>query len=189
MKSVNPKLLIGLVLVVVLVGFLKVMNPHRKYSSREYWATATITDVADIPFKALKPGNKNGGVLMWAAMASQDPIILRELVNRGADINESDGVFMGTPLTGAAGYSSSTEILDELINLGADITKRVNNKETALMIAAQYNKNTGIIEKLVSLGSDLNNKNSQGRTALDLAKKNKNNTAIEALELLMKEKS
>ena len=184
MKSVNPKLLVFLVLAIVLVGLLKVMNPYRKYSSRAYWETATITEVADIPAEALKPGNKNGGVLMWAAMASKDPAILKALVNRGADINESDGVFMGTPLTGAAGYTSSTKILDELINLGADITKRVNNQETALMIAAQYNKNPGIIEKLVSLGANINNKNSQGKTALYLAKKNKNNIAIEALETL-----
>jgi len=186
MTSVNPKLLIGLGLVIIFVAYLKIMNPNRKYSSIEYWQTATIANVADVPREALKIGNKNGGVLMWAAMGTDNPAILKKLVRRGAKINESDLIFKGTPLTGAAGYSKNPKIIEALIKLGADITKRVGNKETALMIAAQYNKNSGIIEKLVSVGAKVTNKNLQGRTALDLAMKNDNKTAINALKSIMK---
>jgi len=100
---------------------------------------------------------------------------------QGADINESDGIFKGTPLTGAAGYSANPEIISELIRLGADIDVRVNNDETALMIAAQFNKNPGIIERLMSHGADINATNAQGRTALDLARAEGNNVAEEAL--------
>ncbi|WP_455207593.1 ankyrin repeat domain-containing protein [Kaarinaea lacus] len=185
MKSVNPKLLIVLVLVIVFAGAVKLMNPHKKYSTQDYWKTATLDDVARVPEEALKVGNKNGGVLMWAATSTSDPAIIAALVERGADVNESDPVFSGTPLTGAAGYNDNPEILKELVRLGADIHKRVNNQETVLMIAAQYNNNAGIIEELVSLGANLGDKNAQGETALDLAKKNNNKSAEVILEKLM----
>ncbi len=182
MKSVNPKLLIGLVLVIAMVATLKLMNPNRKYSSGKYWESATITDVYKVPSDALKSGNSNGSVLMWAAMKANDPAIITALVKRGADVNEADIIFSGTPLTGAAGYSKNPKIIGELVRLGADMKKTVNMDETALMIAAQYNKNEAIFKKLISLGADTASTNVLGQTALDLAKKSKNNVAIKVLE-------
>ena len=187
MKSVNPKLLIVLVLVIVFAGALKLMNPHKKYSTQEFWRTATAADVASIPDEALKVGNKNGGVLMWAATSTPDPAVITSLVDRGADINESDPIFTGTPLTGAAGYGNNPDVLRELVRLGADVHKRVNNAETALMIAAQYNDNPTIIQTLIDLGADVNAKNKQDLTALDLAKLKNNQSAVFALEKLMSE--
>jgi ankyrin repeat protein len=184
MGSVKPKLLIALVAVILLAVFIKVSNPYREYSSKEFWETATIEAVYEIPEEALQPGNRNGGILMWASMATNDPEILSALVSRGAEINEADGIFKGTPLTGAAGYSSSPEIIDTLIELGADISQKVNNNEDALMVAAQYNTNPGIIERLIYHGADPTRKNSQGKSALDLAIKNSNGVAQEALENL-----
>jgi hypothetical protein len=185
MSSVSPKYIIALVLVVVFVVFIKVTNPYREFSTQDYWASATIESVHKVPDEALKPGNRNGGVLMWAAMTASDPKIISALVERGADINESDAVFKGTPLTGAAGYSSNPEIIDELIRLGADVNKKVNNNEDALMVAAQYNSHPGIIERLVYHGADITNKNLQGKTALDLATTHNNDVAKEALEKIM----
>ena len=126
---------------------------------------------------------------MWAAMGTQDREILSALVKRGSQINEADGIFKGTPLTGAAGYNSNPAIIDELIELGADIAQTVNNNEDALMVAAQYNTNPGIIEKLVFHGADVKRTNSQGNTALELAIKNNNEVARKALENLMNGKS
>jgi len=186
MSSVNPKLLIALVVVILLAVFIKMSNPYREYSTQEYWESATIDAVYSIPDEALVPGNKNGSVLMWAAMATKNPEILSALVQRGAEINEADGIFKGTPLTGAAGYNSNPAIIDKLIELGADISQNVNNNEDALMVAAQYNMNPGIVEKLVFHGADVKRKNSQSRTALDLAIMNNNEVAKQALELLMK---
>lgn len=186
MSSINPKLLIALLVVVLLTVFIKVSNPYREYSTKEYWELAKIESVNEIPDEALVLGNKNGGVLMWAAMATKNPEILSALVQRGADINEADGIFKGTPLTGAAGYSNSPEIIDKLIELGADINQRVNNNEDALMVAAQYNKNSGIIERLVFHGADIKRTNSQEKTALDLAILKNNNVAKKALENLIK---
>ncbi|MCR4300603.1 MAG: ankyrin repeat domain-containing protein [Sulfuricaulis sp.] len=185
MTSVNPKYIIALIVVVAFVGVLKVMNPDKKYSTREFWQLANLESVSQVPDKALKAGNKNGSVLMWAAIGASDPRIIRALVERGAQVNESDSIFSGTPITGAAGYSRNPEIIRELVNLGADINKKVNNDETALLIAAQYNTNKGIIETLVSLGAKLDDKTAQGKSALDLAKENNNKTAEEALMALM----
>ncbi len=185
MQSVNPKYIVALGIVIAVVATLRMLNPHREYSTRQFWETATSEAVKKMPQDALKKGNKNGSVLMWAAMGSPDPTIIRALVDRGADINEADPIFSGTPLTGAAGYSKYPEILRELVNLGADINKRVNNNETALMVAAQYNMNPGIIEELVSLGADVTSRNSQGYTALDLAKNSNNKIAEDALMALM----
>jgi hypothetical protein len=118
MKSVNPKLLIVLTVVLALALGLKVLIPHKKYSTRQFWETATVSTVASVPESALKPGNKNGTVLMWAAMGAQDPAILEALVARGADVNESDAIFGGTPLTAAAGKSDSPEMIATLVRLG-----------------------------------------------------------------------
>ena len=181
MKSTNPKLLIALIAVVALSLGLKVINPHKKYSTQQFWETATVSTVATVPEKALKPGNKNGSVLMWAAMGAKDPAILKALVERGADVNESDAIFGGTPITGAAGKSDEPEMIQVLVSLGADVNKRVNNGETAAMVAAQYNKTSGIVEALDAAGADFGAKNNQGKTALDLAREHGNSTVEKAL--------
>ncbi len=184
--SVNPKLLIVLGVVIALALFLKLTNPHKKYSTREFWATATVQTVQEVPADALKLGNKNGGVLMWAAMGSSDPAVIRALVARGADLNEHEPMFSGTPLTSAAGYSKHPAIMNELVKLGADVHGTVNNKQTALMIAAQYNTEPGIVEALVALGADVEGRDAQGHTALELAKINNNKVAELALTGLVR---
>jgi ankyrin repeat protein len=181
MKSVNPKLLIALVAVAVLALVLKALNPHKKYSTRQFWETATVATVATIPGEALKPGNRNGGVLRWAAMGAKDPQILKALVERGADVNESDVVFGGTPLSAAAGKSERPEMIAVLVGLGADVHKRVSNGETVAMVAAQFNTTPGIIEALEAAGADFTARNDQGKTALDLAREHQNATAEKAL--------
>lgn len=184
MRTIKPTYVVALVLVIGLVVVLKLINPHKKYSTQSYWQSATISDVVDVPDAALKPGNKNGSVLMWAAMEVDDPSILRALVARGADVNEHDPIFSGTPLTGAAGYTAHPQVIRELVSLGADVHDRVNNRDTALMVAAMYNINAGIIDELISQGANINDTNSHGDTALDLAKQYKNRRAIDALTAL-----
>ncbi len=184
MSSINPKLLFALVAAIAVVAFLKLGNPYRKYGTEEFWQSATVEDVNSIPDEALLPGNRNGGVLMWAAMASSDPAVLSALVNRGADINENDAVLNGTPLSAAAGFSSNPAIIDELIKLGADVNREVSGNRHALIVAALFNTNPGIIERLVFHGADVNKVDINGDTALDLAIMNKNTVAISALEKL-----
>lgn len=184
MKAINPKLLIALAAVLLFVAYIKISNPYREFSTTGYWETASTNSVAEIPDEALLPGNKNGGVLMWAAMATNNPDILTALVERGADINESDGVFMGTPLSAAAGYTSNPDIIDRLIELGADIHQQVNFGEDALMVAARYNRNSAITEKLIEHGANPNRTNHSGQTALAIAVKNSNTGAKAILQPL-----
>ncbi len=113
MKSIKPIYLILLVVAILFVALLKITNPYREYGTMNFWQKATIESVTEIPDEALKPGNKNGPVLMWAAMASNNPDIIKALVKRGADVNEADGnIFKGTPLTGAASRASNPEVLN-----------------------------------------------------------------------------
>ncbi len=182
-------MLATLVAAIVFVTYIKVSNPYREFSTQKYWQSATIESVNEIPDEALKPGNRNGGVLMWAAIASNNPDILSALVERGADINESDGIFKGTPLTGAASYSTNVEVIDRLIALGADINKKVHNNEDALMIAARQSKTPAIIERLVFHGADVYRRNARGETAYDIARRGKNKVTMRILSKLMKNKA
>jgi ankyrin repeat protein len=118
---------------------------------------------------------------MWAAMGAKDPAILKALVDRGADVNESDLIFNGTPVSAAAGKSARPDMITMLVSLGADVNKRVHNGETAAMIAAQYNQTPGIIEALKVAGADMAARNNQGETALDIARLNRNATVEKAL--------
>lgn len=184
MKTVNPKLLAVLALAVVLTGYLKLSNPYKEYSRQAFWQTATVDDVYKVPEEALRPGNQNGPVLMWAATATKDPQVIAALVARGADVNEADtGAFSGTPLSAAAGYASNPRIIDELIRLGADINKVVGSSaKTPLIIAAELNKNPEIINSLIRHGADVAYRDATGHTALEQARRVGNPVAVTVLE-------
>ncbi len=172
MNKVNSKLILLLLLVIALAAYIKLSNPYRKYSRQEYWESATVEDAQNIPYAALRPLNKNGPVLMWAASATKDPHVIKALVDRGADVNEKDVIFTGTPLSGAAGYNSNPEIIDELVKLGADVNAKVGNEDKSpLIIAAEINPNTAIIESLIRNGASTAYRDKTGRNALEAAKK------------------
>ncbi|HEX5161988.1 MAG TPA: ankyrin repeat domain-containing protein [Steroidobacteraceae bacterium] len=182
---VDPKLLVLLLVVVAIAAVVRLGNPHRKYSTREFWETATVATVAEVPQKALAPGNKNGGVLMWASMGARDPEILRALVARGADVNESDVVFAGTPMSAAAGKSEHPEMIGMLAELGADPNKRVSNGDTPAMVASKYNRTPGIIEALAEAGADMSIRNHDGYDVLFLARAHQNDIVEQALMKLI----
>ena len=91
MKKPSTALVLLLALTIAFVAYLKISNPHKKYSQQAFWETATLADVKDVPQEALKLGNRNGPVLMWAATTTKDPAIISALVARGADVNEQIG--------------------------------------------------------------------------------------------------
>jgi ankyrin repeat protein len=123
---------------------------------------------------------------MWAAMGTSDVEIIRALVYRGADVNESDPLLSGTPLSAAAGFGRSPQIITELVRLGGDVNKTVNNDETPLMIAARFNHNPWFVEALVAAGAEIDAENAQGATALEIAIRNQNTTVEQALRALKK---
>lgn len=178
---VDPKYIFALVVVIALAIYIKISNPYREYGTSEYWQNATIESIKEIPGEAFAPGNKNGPLLLWAAGDVSDPKIITALVERGGDINEVDGIFMGTPLTAAAADSNYPEIIREIIRLGGNIEVRAMSNNTALMTAALYNQNEEIIKVLVELGAKLEDKNVNEDTALDLAIKKGNIQAEKVL--------
>lgn len=183
MKKVNPIFIGALVAAVILVVYVKINNPYREYGTKAFWVTATVEDVQRIPEEALAPGNKNGSVLMWAAMASNNPGVITALVGRGVDVNEPDVFFGGTPLSSAAGSNSNPEIITELINLGAKVNMYVgSNDKTPLIIAAELNPSPEIIEALIVGGADVNYKDLTGRTALEQALRFENRTVVDVLK-------
>ena len=164
-----------------IAGLATFGNPHRKYSTRQFWEKATVASVAEVPQEALAPGNRNGSVLMWAAMGARDPEILRALVARGADPNESDVKFGGTPISAAAGKSEHPEMITMLESLGADPNKRLSNRNTPAMVAAKYNRTPGIIEALAAAGADMSLRNGDGHDVYYLARAHRNKVVEQAL--------
>lgn len=182
MEGVRPQYLLALGLVVVLGAWIMLSNPHRKYSRQQFWEDATVATVAEVPDEALEPGNRNGPVVMWAAMSTDDPEIVRRLVERGADINETDGIFKGTPLSAVAAHGEHPHMLDALVELGADVGVRLHENRTVLMNAAAFNRNPGIAARLIELGVDPHAVDDDGRTALDLAREFENDVVAEEIE-------
>lgn len=187
MGSVNKKYILALIIVVVFAGAWKAMNPYRKYSGMSYWASATMESARQVPDAALKPGNKHGSVLMFAATSVSDPEIISSLIARGAKVNEVEPTFLGTPLSAAAADNANPVIIRELVKHGANIDARVSHRHTILMVAALYNTHSGIIEELIAHGADISARNDSGETALDLAKKTGNTVAMNALAKFYKE--
>lgn len=181
MHSVNPKVIVVLIAVIVAVVAFKLSNPHRKYSTQQFWETATADAVYEIPQAALDAGNKNGPVLMWAAMAAKDPRIVSRLINRGANPNEID-LLGGTALVGAASYNSNPEIIRILVKAGADINQTVRFDNSPLIAAASYATNPAIVETLIELGANPDHKNVKGRNAMDHAKYYNNEATVAVLD-------
>ncbi|MBC3882887.1 ankyrin repeat domain-containing protein [Undibacterium sp. LX40W] len=187
MKKPSPILVLLLVFAIGFAIYLKVSNPHKKYSQQAFWETATLADVTSIPEEALKPGNKNGPVLMWAATTTKDPAIISALVARGASVNERDAIFSGTPLSAAAGYSQTPAVIDELVRLGAEIDSVVGTQDkTPLIIAAEINPHTPILDALVKNGASTTYQDKTGRNAHAAAIKFGTPEAVEALRRLSK---
>jgi|SaaInl5LU_22_DNA_1037371.scaffolds.fasta_scaffold09122_6 ankyrin repeat protein len=183
MTTTSPLLIIVLALAVVFLVYMKVTTPYLKYSTEEFWETSSVDDAYAIPEEALAPNNKHGGVLMFAASASEDPQILSVLVTRGALINEKEEMFGATALSAAASSNSNAEIIDELIRLGAEVDLQTDiDKKTALLIAAEFNSTPEITERLLHHGADIEYRDTQGKSALDLAKSAKNEAVVAVLE-------
>lgn len=162
---------------------LTTVDPSGKYSTQEFWQTATITDVHEIPEEALEWGNDNGAVLMWAAVGTSDPAIIRALIDRGASVTETDELYGATALSAAAVETMYPAIIDVLIENGARINKSVGQyKKSPIILAAELNKNPRVVERLIEHGANLSYQDVGGNTALDAAKRMRNIAVLPVLE-------
>ncbi len=96
-------------------------------------------------------------VLHLAAGNTQEPEILKILINAGANIEakSSEGF---TPLHIASAHNTNPTITKTFLDAGADIEAKAELGLTPLHSAAAYNTNNEIIELLLKAGAQINSK-------------------------------
>ena len=109
--------------------------------------------------------------VLWAAMESEDPDVVRVLVRAGVDINEIVKVQggAGTPLLVAAGRSDGAAMTKALLMKGANANQAVHDGMTPLHAAASRAKNTETLTLLLKHGADPGALDADGRTPLTAA--------------------
>ena len=115
------------------------------------------------------------------AVESGDLITLKELIKKGADVNEIDEKF-NTSLIYAA-KQSNMEIIRELINAGADVNYSDNDSLTPLQYAVLAGDKKAVKE-FINSGADINYRTRNGNSALNMAIDKKQ---IEIANLLLDE--
>jgi len=104
--------------------------------------------------------------LLSEAMFGSNPAKIRELVEKGANVNARD--YAGRTaliMISSVRSKTSNEIVRYLIEKGANVNAYDKNGYTALIQAAQYG-NTAIVETLLNNGADVNARNNDGVSAL-----------------------
>lgn len=122
--------------------------------------------------------------LMHAVLAEvADPLLVRLLVQRGADINATDSDQKWTTLHFAA-RDQKEEIVRLLLEAGANVDAIDSFGNTplwrAVMSAAS---NLGVIRELVKHRADAYKKNSHGVAAIDIARKSGRTDILAVLEV------
>lgn len=116
--------------------------------------------------------------LLVAAVSATKAKEIRELLNKGADINTVNEWGM-TPLMLAAQNNPAVAILNQLLASGADISAtEPKYRSNPLHLAANKSTNPKIIEALIKAGCDLNSRNYLGETPLIMAVNSNEETRV-----------
>ncbi|MFA6252272.1 MAG: ankyrin repeat domain-containing protein [Candidatus Paceibacterota bacterium] len=139
---------------------------------------ASITGNNDIVKEVLKVKNLTtiDEALFYAAKDGYSEIV-KILINAGANVNFSEGMFGNTSLIIA---DDNLEIVKILINAGVDVNAKDRKGNTALMYAASNGKNAIVLE-LINAGADVNIKNEYGQTVLMVTSSAGNLEIVKAL--------
>lgn len=108
--------------------------------------------------------------------------MLLDVIEHGADVNESDSVGR-TPLLAFASWGKNPNVLKILIQKGALVNAMDKDGRTAFLKAAAFNPNPEFLNVLIAAGADIKTKNSRGANALLLAAGNNN---LEVVSMLLK---
>lgn len=112
------------------------------------------------------PGNQNPNSDLLDAVSRNDTVIVKLLLEKGADINTKfDGGSTPLHLAASNGY---TEIVKLLIDNGADVNAQNDLGNTPLHLAAD-NGYTEIVKYLIEKGADVNVKSDTDWTPLNAA--------------------
>lgn len=119
--------------------------------------------------KAEVNSSDNSSALMGAVYWSNFNMV-KELIDRGADINYKSEFNYNTPLITSLrlGGRIETDIVELLINRGADVN-HVNDQEDSALALAIYKKKLGIVKLLLDKKANVNCINKDKDSALTLA--------------------
>lgn len=120
-----------------------------------------------------------GGNLLGYAIASGNPVMVKLLLDHGADPRNVNGDPAGrSPLTLAAWSGGKGEIIEQLAKAGGDVNKagdiqfssngKVVGQVTPLMCAARFH-HVDSVKTLLKLGADPEIKDASGKNAWDFA--------------------
>jgi len=138
--------------------------------------------------------NDDGDTALTFAVIGSNIEIIKLLLNKGFDINETGYDRGWSPLMTAvnAYIGKDTEVIQFLLKNNASVNYQDKSGETALMFAVETacalsevvdsaTDNLEIIKLLIKNGADVNLKNSKGDTALDKAVSYENQAVIDYL--------
>jgi len=122
--------------------------------------------------------------LHFAAERNSDPNVLKLLVEKGADVNDSDKPqLLGAPdpVIFSAVLGNKVKNVEMLITLGADIHKLDNQDEGTLLHSAASLGYVDIVKVLLRHGCDKNVEDHYGSKAIDNARANKKDEIVKLL--------
>ncbi len=126
--------------------------------------------------------------LMLASKYSEDPFIIKLLIEHGAYVNKINQNGYCAILY-AAEFNPNPAIIKMLVNYGAIISNYIIKESilkeqdvTPLFLASSYN-NVEVVKKLISLGDDVNYINNEGISIIFVA--SANNTSIDVIKALL----
>ena len=159
--------------------------------NRKLLAAATSADKAKEIRDLLKEGadihvQNDWGLtpVMLAAQYNPSVVVLKALLEAGADIHESEPKYRSNALHLAANRSTNVKVIEALLEAGADLNARNYLGETALIIAVNTNPKTRIVSALLKAGADFNARDYQGHSVLEYAREAKRTYIVNQLRKL-----
>jgi len=167
------------------------MSKRNEVLNRKLLAAATSADKAKEIRDLLKEGadihtQNDWGLtpIMLAAQYNPSVVVLKALLDAGADIQEAEPKYRSNALHLAANRSTNVKVIEALLEAGADLNARNYLGETALMIAVNTNPETRIVSALLKAGADFNARDYQGHSVLEYAREAKRTYIITQLKKL-----
>lgn len=108
--------------------------------------------------------------IMLAAQYNRSVVVIKALLEAGADIHEAEPKYRSNALHLAADSTTNSKVIEVLLDAGANLDARNYLGETALIMAVNSNTETKIATTLIKLGADINARDYQGHSVLDYAK-------------------
>ncbi|XP_045211440.2 ankyrin repeat and SOCS box protein 8-like [Mercenaria mercenaria] len=109
--------------------------------------------------------------LLCRAVETGDSDIVKDLINKGANVN---GYFYGKPILHVAACYGYSDVVVELVKAGGDINS-VDKRGDGIIhsiLTSQLNKKDAMVRRIITLGANPLAKSSSGKLPIHLAAKN-----------------